>query len=148
MVEYTGAYDEDELRAFLEAAVVPMRVSTHRPDGSPWIVTLWYRYRDGGFECATRADATVVRFLDGDAAVGIDVSTNEMPYRGVRGTGTATIDRDEDLQVLGALVNRYLGDREHPLARTLLDDEREEVCIRIEPAKLFSWDYTERMTPA
>ncbi|AWB26972.1 pyridoxamine 5'-phosphate oxidase family protein [Halococcoides cellulosivorans] len=148
MVEYNGAYDERDCAAFLDEAVVPMRVSTHRPDGSPWIVTLWYRYRDGVFECATRADAAIVDFLDRDDRVGIDVSTNTIPYRGVRGTGTVTIDPDEELEVLGALVDRYLGDRDHPLAQTLLDEDREEVCLRIDPDELFSWDYSERMEAA
>ncbi|MFB6163252.1 MAG: pyridoxamine 5'-phosphate oxidase family protein [Halococcoides sp.] len=145
MVEYTGAYDEDELVAFLDETVVPMRVSTHRPDGSPWIVTLWYRSRDGIIECATQASAAIVDFLRADPSVGIDISTNDTPYRGVRGTGTATIERDEDLDVLGGLIDRYLGDRDHSLTRRLLGDDRDEVCIRIEPDELFTWDYSERM---
>ncbi|MFB6120342.1 MAG: pyridoxamine 5'-phosphate oxidase family protein [Halobacteriaceae archaeon] len=145
MTEFRGAWDETKVATFLSEATIPIRIAVHRPDGSLWPVALWYRYRDGAFECATRADADVVRFLRRDPSVAVDVSTNEIPYRGVRGTGTATVSEDGADEVLRALVDRYLGDADSSLARELLREDREEVHIRIEPAALFSWDYADRM---
>ena len=140
-----GAWTESEVEAFVEAATIPIRLATHRPDGSLWLVALWYRYRDGTLECATGANAALVRFLRNDPAVAFEVSTNDVPYRGIRGNGTADLEPDDDKTVLRALLERYLGGTDSELAEWLLDDDRDEVRIRIEPSEIYSWDYSERM---
>lgn len=145
MSTYRGAWTADEVASFLDETTVPIRIATRRPDGSLWMVALWYRYRDGIFECATSADASIVDFLAADGSVAFDVSTNQIPYRGVRGAGTATIESEGGMQLLRELLERYLGGTDSDLARWLLRPEREEVRIRIEPDALFSWDYSERM---
>ena len=145
MATVSGAWSETRLEAFLEEARVPIRIATHRRDGSLWMVALWYRYRNGSFECATGANAHIVRFLEGDPQVAFDVSTNDPPYRGVRGNGTATLAADEEKTTLRALIERYLGDTDSPLAKSLLSDDREEVRIRIDPNEMHSWDYSKRM---
>ena len=145
MVEYSGPWAEADVAAFLQDVEIPIRLATRKPDGSPWIVALWYRYRDGWFECATEANAHLVTYLREDPVVGFDVSTNEIPYRGVRGTGTASLAPDEDAAVLRALLERYLGGTDSALAERLLDDEREEVRIRIDPDRFHSWDFRDRM---
>ncbi|ELY53309.1 pyridoxamine 5'-phosphate oxidase family protein [Natronolimnohabitans innermongolicus] len=145
MVEFRGAWTEDEVAEFFRDATIPIRLAVRRPDGTPWVVPLWYRYRDGRLECATSADATLVSFLRADSEVAFDVSTNEIPYRGVRGYGSASLSPDEDKAVLRSLLERYLEGTDSPLAERLLDDERDEVHIRIEPHTVFSWDYSNRM---
>ena len=145
MTQYRGRWSEDEVDTFLAETVVPIRLATTRPDGSLWIVTLWYRHRDGVIECATPATADVVRFLDHDAAVAFDVSTNGMPYRGIRGSGIADVSPDPEKTVLGDLLERYLGGTESTLAESLLDEDRDEVRIRIEPRTIYSWDFADRM---
>ena len=145
MVEYSGPWTDEDVAAFLEDAEIPIRLATRRPDGSPWIVALWYRYRDGRFECATEANARLVAHLRADPEVAFDVSTNDVPYRGVRGIGTASLAPDEDLAVLRGLLERYLGGTDSALAESLLDDEREELRIRIDPDRIHSWDFTARM---
>jgi nitroimidazol reductase NimA-like FMN-containing flavoprotein (pyridoxamine 5'-phosphate oxidase superfamily) len=145
MTEFRGAWSESDVEAFLREATIPIRIATHRPDDTLWPVALWYRYRDGALECATGASADVVGFLRHDPEIAFDVSTNEIPYRGVRGTGTATVSPDDDKTALRALVERYLGDTNSGLAEWLLDDDRDEVRIRIEPRTIYSWDYADRM---
>lgn len=145
MTEFRGAWTEDEVESFLQATTVPIRIATRRSNGSIWPVTLWYRYRNGYVECATKATADLVGILRNNPAVGVDVSTNEMPYRGIRGSGTATVSRDGGGEVLRDLVERYLGGADSSLADRLLDENREEVRIRIDPDEIFSWDYSERM---
>lgn len=145
MTEFRGAWSADEVEAFLRRTTVPIRIATHRPDESLWLVALWYRYRDGSFECATWANADVVRYLRNDAGVAFEVSTNDPPYRGVRGNGTASLAPDEGKAVLRDLVERYLGGTDSDLAEWLLNDDREEVRIRVQPREVYSWDYSERM---
>lgn len=145
MVDFRGAWTAAEVADFLQEVTIPIRIATRRSDGSLWPVTVWYRYRDGVFECATHARADLVTIMRNEPAVGIDVSTNDVPYRGIRGTGTATITADGGQEVLDDLVHRYLGGTDTELAERLLSDEREEVVIRIDPDEIFSWDYSERM---
>lgn len=148
MVEVTGAWTESQLATFLAESRIPIRIAVQRGNGSLWLVTLWYRYRDGAFDCATWANADVVRFLRNDDRVGFEISTNDPPYMGVRGNGTASMARDEEKATLRALVERYLGDTDSSLAQWLLNDERDEVRIRIHPKELYTWDYTDRMRDA
>lgn len=150
MVRYTGAWDRDGVDAFLTDAVVPVRLACHTPTGPLWMLSLWFRWdaTEGAIWCATGRDADVVDYLTADDEVAFEVSTNEPPYRGVRGNGVASIDEDEDKQLLRWLLNRYLGGTDSSLARRLLDPDREEVRIRIDPRRVHSWDYSGRMKDA
>jgi len=65
---------------------------------------------------------------------------------GVRGSGTATVGTDGATGVLRDLLERYLGGTDSELARWLLREEREEATVRIDPVRLYTWDFTPRMT--
>jgi nitroimidazol reductase NimA-like FMN-containing flavoprotein (pyridoxamine 5'-phosphate oxidase superfamily) len=143
-----GAWTRAEMETFLADAVVPIRLGCATPAGGLWMLSLWYRYRDDAFYCATAASADIVSYLDADDRVSFEVSVNEPPYRGVRGYGHATIEPDPEKELLRALLQRYLGGTDSSLADRLLDESREEVTIRIDPKKLYCWDYTGRMRDA
>jgi hypothetical protein len=171
MVRYSGAWGPERVDAFLADAVVPVRMACRTPAGPLWMLSLWYRWEpagdpepaadgDGGgdadgdardgpaLRCATSRDADVVRYLEADGGVAFEVSTNEPPYRGVRGNGTATLVPDREKALLRSLLDRYLGGTDSALARRLLDPEREEVEIRVDPGRVHSWDYAGRMRDA
>ncbi len=78
----SGAWDAGETERFLESSTVPLRVACRTPDDEPWLLSLWYLYRDGALWCATGADADVVRYLRHDDGVAFEASTNHPPYRG------------------------------------------------------------------
>jgi len=145
MTDFTGVWSEDEVASFLQEVRIPMRIATRRSDDSLWPVAIWYRYRNGVFEAATQTTADLVHILENDPNVGFDISTNEVPYRGIRGTGTAVLSNDGGQEVLRDLVHRYLGGTDSSLAQRLLSDDRQEVLIRIDPDVIYSWDYTDRM---
>lgn len=145
-VEFSGVWSPDEVEQFLTETTVPIRVSCRTPRDDLWMLSLWYEYADGEFRCATGADADIVDFLQSTADVAFEVSTNEPPYRGVRGRGTASLGPDHDKNQLRRLLDRYLGGTDSTLAESLLAPEREEVRIRITPEKLYSWDFSERMS--
>jgi hypothetical protein len=145
MTEFSGVWSEDEVATFLKEVTIPIRIATRRWDGSLWPVTVWYRYQNGVFECATQATADLVRILKNNPAVGIDVSTNDTPYSGIRGAGTAILSQDGGEEVLRDLVQRYLGGTDSSLAQGLLSGDREEALIRIDPDEIYSWDYSDRM---
>jgi nitroimidazol reductase NimA-like FMN-containing flavoprotein (pyridoxamine 5'-phosphate oxidase superfamily) len=145
MTAYTGVWDREGVADFLDAQTIPVRVATTTPSGHLWMVSLWFRHREGHLECATGAGADLVEYLRADPAVAFEVSTNEVPYRGVRGRGSVGLAPDEDKETLRSLIERYLGGTDSGLARRLLDPDRDEVRIRIDPAKVYSWDFSERM---
>ena len=128
-------------------AAIPVRIACRTPGGGLWMLSLWYRYRDGHLECATGANADVVRYLREDPAVAFEISTNEPPYRGVRGAGSVTITPDEDKETLRSLVDRYLGDTNSALAEQLLSPEREEVRLTLDIDRAYTWDFSSRMQP-
>ena len=159
MVTITGTWSRDAVEAFLADATIPVRIACRTPGGGLWMLSLWYLLGDGStapdgggvddpgveLRCATAASAEVVRYLREDPAVAFEVSTNEPPYRGVRGRGSATIEPDREKALLSEPLVRYLGGTDSSLARRLLSADRDEVRIRITPEKLYSWDYTDRM---
>lgn len=154
-MEIRGSLSQDELGTFLEESTIPIRIGCRTPSGRLWMLSLWYRYRpaDGAdadwlLECATAADADVVSFLADDPDIAFEVSTNEPPYAGVRGRGTASIDPDPEKETLRALLERYLDGTDSRLARNLLREDRDEVTITIEPTVVSGWDYTTRMGPS
>ncbi len=145
MTTVDGVWSQEEVATFLDAAIVPIRLGCHNTSGGLWMLSLWYRYRDGVFECATSTDADVVRFLQENDEICFEVSTDRPPYMGVRGAGHATLEEEGAKDVLRSLVDRYLGTQEAEMAQWLLSDEREEVTITIDPSRLHTWDFTPRM---
>ncbi|MFB6082686.1 MAG: pyridoxamine 5'-phosphate oxidase family protein [Halorientalis sp.] len=141
----SGPWTRDEAETFLTESQVPIRLSCHTPGGGLWMLSLWYEFRDGSLWCATAASADVVAFLEDDPGVAFEVSVNDPPYRGVRGQGRATVEPDPEKAVLRSLLERYLGDTDSGLARRLLDRDSEEVSIRIDPTRVATWDYADRM---
>ena len=168
MVRYKGTWDADGVAAFLDEVVVPVRIACRTPAGGLWIVSLWYRREqgdapdraaDGGgstvgdngadgapvLRCATGADAEIVRYLEQDADVAFEVSTDRPPYRGVRGSGTVDIAPDEEKATLRALLERYLGGTDSALADRLLASDRDEVRLTLRPDRVYSWDFSDSM---
>ena len=74
------------------------------------------------------------------------MSTNDLPYRGVRGRGTATCERAEDNRELERLLRRYLGGVNNNLAMWLLGRTDDEALIGIDIDWITSWDFSERMS--
>jgi len=148
MARLDGAWDGPALADFLDSARIPVRLACRTPAGRLWMVSLWFTPTDGdplGFACATSARARLVAYLRADAEVAFEISTNQPPYRGVRGVGTAAISTDTDKALLGSLLERYLGGTDSDLATRLLAPERREVRIDVTADRLYTWDFTGRM---
>ncbi len=144
-MQIRGDHSAATIESFLSSQTIPVRLGCETPTGHPWLVSLWYLYRDDRLWCATEADAAVVSYLEYDPEVAFEVSTNDPPYAGVRGRGTATIEPDPEKTLLRDLLERYLGGTDSDLGRRLLVDDRDEVTIAIEPAVVYGWDYADRM---
>jgi len=126
-------------------ARIPLRLSVQTRKG-PLIVPLWFDWDGEHLWCASHCSAAIIGALEQAPLCAFDLSTNEMPYRGLRGRGTVRCLPAQGGPVLERLIDRYLPDRTHPLARWLLSRREEEVAIEITPTWQTSWDYSTRMT--
>jgi hypothetical protein len=140
-----GAWTAIELETFLDQTRVPIRLACETPAGGLWMLSLWFRPEGHRLCCATARSAELVEYVAHSDHVAFEISTNRPPYMGVRGNGTVTVGPDEDKELLGSLIDRYLGDRDSELASWLLSADRSEVRIEITPERLYTWDYSDRM---
>ena len=140
-----GSWSRERVDEHLASAVIPLRLAYASASAHPQLLSLWFVWRDDAFWCATSERARVVAMLAREPRCGFEVAPDAPPYHGVRGRGVATLDAARGAEVLGLLVDRYLGTRESPFARWLLTRAASEVAIRIEPSSLVSWDFRARM---
>jgi nitroimidazol reductase NimA-like FMN-containing flavoprotein (pyridoxamine 5'-phosphate oxidase superfamily) len=139
-----GAWNGAEIAQFLSSAQMPVRLSFTSRNG-PIIVPLWFAYRSDRLICCSPADSTLVTSLMADPQVAFDISTNDLPYRGVRGRGRAQCVTASDNAQLEELLTRYLGNAEGQLAKWLLNRTGPEAVITVVPEWLTSWDFSDRM---
>ncbi len=144
-VSAKSAWSLDQIEAFLRAAVIPIRLAC-LANGAPLVCSLWFLYRDGCLWSATQQHAAIVGFFRDDPACGFEIAPNEPPYRGVRGQGTVGLLPAQGGEILGALIDRYVGSRETAFARWLLSRAEQEIAMRIEPRWLTAWDFSARMS--
>lgn len=139
-----GPWDMATVESFLQSSIIPVRVGTTGRTG-PLVQSMWFLWEDGQLWCATQDSAVIAQRLAADARCAFEVAGDTLPYRGVRGQGTAVIDRDLGAGVLRRLIDRYLGSSNSGLARWLLSRSDHEVAISIRPEHLTSWDFRQRM---
>jgi hypothetical protein len=139
----SGPWSEDEVRNFLAATVIPVRLAS--VGTFPLVQSLWFLPDGLDLWCATQADSVLARRLRADGRCGFEVSADEPPYRGVRGTGHATLIPEAASGTLTRLIARYAVPEDSPLARWLLSRTDTEVAVHVRPATLSSWDYSPRM---
>lgn len=143
----SGVWGVDQVRAHLDAAHYPVRLSFLDASGHPRVVSLWFERRGDHLWCATQRTAVVATAIGNDGRVGFEVAADSMPYRGVRGWGHASVHDEAGPEVLRSLLSRYLTPTDS-LAARLLARAATEVAIEIVPERWFSWDFADRMPVA
>lgn len=132
----------------LDNCRIPLRLAFVDGHEFPRIVSLWFQYTKEGFLCATHKDSWIVEQLKRRSKVGFEIASNTPPYQGIRGTGTVDIFPLKEEPLLEDLVSRYLGDNKSEFAQFLLKRKKDELVLRINPIKMSSWDYSNRMQDA
>lgn len=142
-----GVWSENEMRAYLEQAIIPIRLAVQNERG-PLVLSLWFIPIDVILWCATSGSARLIDYLRAEPRCGFEVAADTPPYRGVRGQGVAHLHPKEGASILLRLLDRYSIAPDSPLARNLLSRSDQEIAIAIEPVTLTSWDFTLRMKGA
>ena len=134
-----------EVKTYLEAANIPLRLACTTRSGWPVAVSLWFKHQNGRLFCATQKSARVVAYLKNDARCAFEIAADLPPYCGVRGQAIAHIDESIGLKILEQLLVRYLGGLDSELARSLIVKSENEVAIILKPVKIYTWDFSNRM---
>ncbi len=145
MCRLNGVWSRQQVDAFLGGACIPLRLGCVGSDGFPRVVSLWFLYQGGIIHCVTHRNSRLAVILRRQQKVGFEVAPNEPPYFGVRGQGMVSVSPLGDADTLEILLERYLGGLDNRLARWLLSRRDEELLIRLEPLRMYSWDYRKRM---
>ena len=142
--EFYGSWSGAEIEAFFEESRIPLRVSFMTKSGL-LIVPIWFEYRDERFLSCSPNSSLLVSSLRETPEIAFDISTNEIPYRGVRGRGVARCSKARDKVVLEKMLERYVSGTDNALAEWLLGRTSAEAIIEIELSWLTSWDFSDRM---
>jgi nitroimidazol reductase NimA-like FMN-containing flavoprotein (pyridoxamine 5'-phosphate oxidase superfamily) len=144
-LEVSGPWDFEQTVSFLNEMKIPIRVASVGGLG-PIVQSLWFDFDDGALWCATQANSVLVKRLSANNQIGFEVSGDLAPYRGVRGTGIASIHPELAERVLHKLIHKYQGTAETELSQWLLSRLDREVAVKITALKLATWDFSGRMS--
>jgi hypothetical protein len=144
-VDYSGPWSVERVGSYLNEMVIPVRLGCVSQAGWPLVLSLWYLHRGGEIWCSTQQGSRIASVLADSPRCAFEIAADTPPYRGVRGRGVASVEREPPAELLPTLIRRYLRDESSSLARWLLSRRSSEVAIRVTPSRMHSWDYTERM---
>lgn len=133
------------VQEFLDEVRIPIRLACKTKTGWPMVVSLWFLHQDGFLYCATQKSAKVVEYLQQDDRCAFEIAEDRPPYCGIRAQARAKIDRSMGVEILERLLIRYLGDTNNALAKRLLANSETEVAIVLNPIRVFTWDFSDRM---
>ena len=134
-----------EVREYLAQVRIPIRLASITAGGWPALISLWYLYQDGLLYCATQESAKIIRYIEQNNRVAFEVAADDPPYCGVRGQARARIDDQLGAEILEMLLERYLGGTKNELAKNLLAKKDTEVAIVLEPMRIYTWNFRQRM---
>ena len=141
-----SAWASGEIEAFLGDTRLPLRVACLGANGYPLINSVWFRYAEDALWCAVLRTSVLAVRLTEDPRCAFELAPDTPPYHGVRGQAQATVLPERGGPELERLIERYLGDRDKPLASWLLSRSNEEVALRLAPTWISAWDFRHRMS--
>lgn len=133
------------MQDFLNAVRIPIRLACKTKTDWPMVISLWFLHQDGLLYCATKSSAKIVSYLQYDNRCAFEIAADLPPYCGIRGQAKVWIDEKLGVEVLDKLLVRYLGETNSDLAKELRANSESEVAIVIEPVRIYTWDFSDRM---
>jgi general stress protein 26 len=141
----------EEAERFLESKL-NLQIATIDEKGEPNIQPVWFYYDkdQGKLFITTSKLAKKAQNLRRKSTIYFSIDyenyDGNIPPKGVKGKGTATIVEDPDRIIPQAdrISMKYLGTLDHPVAKMITDSARkgEVVLVDISPKFFSTWDYS------
>jgi general stress protein 26 len=141
----------EEAERFLESKL-NLQIATIDEKGEPNIQPVWFYYDkdQGKLFITTSKLAKKAQNLRRNSTIYFSIDyenyDGNIPPKGVKGKGTATIVEDPDRIIPQAdrISMKYLGTLDHPVAKMITDSARkgEVVLVNISPKFFSTWDYS------
>lgn len=138
-------WNERQIIEFLESSDYPIRLSFLDSNQEPLICSLWFNYKNGAIWAASHESAYLISQLKNNSKISFEVSSNQYPYKGVRGKAVAVLSKVNADTVLAELISKYLGDSNTQLSSWLMSRVDGEYAIKIVPSSINAWDFSNRM---
>jgi len=142
---------DDEVVNILESKL-NMQLATLDEEGYPMIQPIWFLYDKASNKIYTGTQKTtkkVQNIRKNPDKIYFSIDDDNFPYKGVKGRGVARVleSAQENLPIVERINMKYLGTLEHPLAKMLMDNTRNEteVVIEITPKFFSAWDFGKAM---
>jgi uncharacterized pyridoxamine 5'-phosphate oxidase family protein len=140
--------NEQEVKDFLANSKLNVHLGTVDEKQEPNIHPIWYYFDtlNNKLYVETSKSSKKISNLGENKTVYFCIDEPNPPYKGVRGKGEVTIHKDIDFNVSISekIMLKYLGDLEHPMAKSLLTYVKngDSVVLEITPSYYSTWDYT------
>ena len=139
----------EEAERFLESKL-NLQIASIDEKGEPNIQPVWFFYdKDQGKLLITTSKlARKTQNLRNRPIIYFSIDDENLPYKGVKGKGKATIIEDPNRIVPQAdkISMKYLGTLDHPAAKEMADRSKkgEGVLVEISPKFFSTWDCGKR----
>ena len=136
----------EEVEGFLESKL-NLQLATNDEQGEPNIQPVWFYYDKTGqkLSITTSKLAKKTQNLRNKPIVYFSIDDENLPYKGVKGKGIATILEDPTRTAPQAdrISMKYLGTLDHPIAKMISEGSKrgDNVVIEISPKFFSTWDY-------
>ena len=138
--------DKEEVVTFLENKL-NLQIGTIDDEGDPNIQPVWFNYDKDRekFLIITPKATRKIKNLRNRPNIYFSIDDANLPYKGVKGKGIATILEDPVRTVPEAkkIYMKYLGTLNHPIPRAILESIQKgnHVIVEIDPKFFSTWDF-------
>mgnify|MGYP006179018189 FL=1 len=144
-IKITGPWSLETVQTYLGEVEIPVQLAALNNDNLPVLISLWFSYENNHIWCATQRDAHIVKLLIKNPSCAFQISSEHMPYKGVRGQATASIIESDGARILDTLVTKYLKESDSKFAKWLTSRKANEVAIQLDLVSVATWDFSGRM---
>ena len=132
------AMAQSKIEEFLAEARIAHLV-TMRPDGSPHVAPVWYKYVDGLFLVWTSRKFRKVKNIQADPRAVVSIAGEDQPYRYVVAECDVEVSVDDVWGIGMSIATRYEGAEGAAAFLNEYYDEANSVVLRLTPRRTMTW---------
>ena len=147
---FGNALTEKQVEEFLSKSKLNLLLGTIDPKGEPNVHPVWYYYENGKLYVETSKSSSKVKNIKNNNAVYFCIDDEKIPYKGVRGKGTAKISEniEHNTPIASKIMIKYTGSLDNQIAKFLMDGVKNgfSVILEITPKYYATWDHSTGIT--